>query len=92
MRQWLDVCVTEGGLLVAQQRLHKRPLLVAQMLEEWLNHYRRIAYVEGIGNDSVCAHQCLILNVPFVFVQSSDFRSVHSTPTAYGLLERWRHR
>lgn len=45
MRQWLDVCVTEGELLVAQQRLHKRPLLVAQMLEEWLNHYRRIAYV-----------------------------------------------
>ncbi|XP_035774996.1 ubiquitin thioesterase trabid-like [Anopheles albimanus] len=43
MRQWLDVCETEGGLLVAQQKLHKRPLLVAQMLEEWLNHYRRIA-------------------------------------------------
>ena len=43
MRQWLDVCVTEGGLLVAQQKLRKRPLLVAQMLEEWLNHYRRIA-------------------------------------------------
>lgn len=46
MRQWLDVCVTEGDLLVAQQKLHKRPLLVAQMLEEWLNHYRRIAYVQ----------------------------------------------
>lgn len=43
MRQWLDVCVTDGGLLVAQQKLGKRPLLVAQMLEEWLNHYRRIA-------------------------------------------------
>ncbi|XP_037030414.1 ubiquitin thioesterase trabid-like [Bradysia coprophila] len=34
MRQWLDVCMTEGGLLVAQQKLHKRPLLVAQMLEK----------------------------------------------------------
>uniref|UniRef100_A0A1I8PCM3 ubiquitinyl hydrolase 1 n=1 Tax=Stomoxys calcitrans TaxID=35570 RepID=A0A1I8PCM3_STOCA len=45
MRQWLDVCVTDGGLLVAQQKLRKRPLLVAQMLEEWLNHYRRIAQV-----------------------------------------------
>ncbi|SPP88248.1 blast:Ubiquitin thioesterase trabid [Drosophila guanche] len=45
MRQWLDVCVTDGGLLVAQQKLGKRPLLVAQMLEEWLNHYRRIAQV-----------------------------------------------
>ncbi|XP_058821550.1 ubiquitin thioesterase trabid [Topomyia yanbarensis] len=43
MRQWLEVCETEGGLLVAQQKLHKRPLLVAQLLEEWLNHYRRIA-------------------------------------------------
>ena len=43
LRQWLDVCVTDGGLLVAQQRLHKRPLLVAQMVEEWLNHYRRLA-------------------------------------------------
>lgn len=43
LRQWLDVCVTEGGILVAQQRLHKRPLLVAQMVEEWLNHYRRLA-------------------------------------------------
>ncbi|KAL5282955.1 ZRANB1 family protein [Megaselia abdita] len=43
LRQWLDVCVTDSGLLVAQQQLRKRPLLVAQMLEEWLNHYRRIA-------------------------------------------------
>lgn len=42
LRQWLDVCVTEGGITVAQQKLHKRPLLVAQMLEEWLNHYRRL--------------------------------------------------
>uniref|UniRef100_A0A6M2DDN6 ubiquitinyl hydrolase 1 n=1 Tax=Xenopsylla cheopis TaxID=163159 RepID=A0A6M2DDN6_XENCH len=45
LRQWLDVCVTEGGLLVGQQRLHKRPLLVAQMLEEWLNHYRRLVQI-----------------------------------------------
>lgn len=43
MRSWLDVCFTEGGLMVAQQKLHKRPLLVAQMLEEWLNFYRRKA-------------------------------------------------
>ncbi|XP_017771846.1 PREDICTED: ubiquitin thioesterase trabid isoform X2 [Nicrophorus vespilloides] len=43
LRQWLDVCETEGGILVAQQLLHKRPLLVAQMVEEWLNHYRRLA-------------------------------------------------
>lgn len=43
LRQWMDVCETEGGVLVAQQLLHKRPLLVAQMVEEWLNHYRRLA-------------------------------------------------
>lgn len=43
LKQWLDVCTTEGGIMVAQQKLHKRPLLVAQMLEEWLNHYRRLA-------------------------------------------------
>lgn len=43
LRQWLDVCETEGGVLVAQQFLHKRPLLVAQLIEEWLNHYRRLA-------------------------------------------------
>lgn len=43
LRQWLDVCESEGGILVAQQLLHKRPLLVAQMVEEWLNHYRRLA-------------------------------------------------
>ena len=43
MRQWLDVCMTEGGLMVAQQRLNQRPLLVAQMIEEWLNYYRRLA-------------------------------------------------
>lgn len=42
LRQWLDVCETEDRILVAQQVLHKRPLLVAQMIEEWLNHYRRL--------------------------------------------------
>jgi ubiquitin thioesterase ZRANB1 len=35
--------------LVAQQKLHKRPLLVAQMVEEWLNHYRRLAWVDWIS-------------------------------------------
>ncbi|UYV75778.1 ZRANB1 [Cordylochernes scorpioides] len=40
MRQWLDCCVTESGILVAQQRIPKRPLLVAQMVEEWLELYR----------------------------------------------------
>lgn len=42
LKQWLDVGVTESGLLVAQQKLGQPPLLVAQMVEEWLNHYRRL--------------------------------------------------
>ena len=41
LRSYLDVGVTDSGLLVAQQRIAKPPLLVAQMTEEWLNHYRR---------------------------------------------------
>lgn len=47
LRQWLDVNVTEGGILVAQQRSQGRPLLVAQMLQEWLNHYRSLAQMSG---------------------------------------------
>ncbi|XP_052752799.1 ubiquitin thioesterase trabid-like [Galleria mellonella] len=43
MRRWLSACVTSDGLLAARQQLHARPLLQAQMLEEWLNHYRRLA-------------------------------------------------
>lgn len=43
LRQWLDVCVTDSGLIVARQRVSKPPLLVAQMTEEWLNHYRKLA-------------------------------------------------
>ncbi|XP_069987549.1 ubiquitin thioesterase trabid [Penaeus vannamei] len=46
LRQWLEVCVSEGGVLVAQQHLTKKPLTVAQMTEEWLNHYRRLAQME----------------------------------------------
>ncbi|XP_076060831.1 ubiquitin thioesterase trabid [Oratosquilla oratoria] len=46
LRSWLEVCVSEGGILVAQQHLTKKPLTVAQMTEEWLNHYRRLAQME----------------------------------------------
>ncbi len=42
LRQFLDVGLTESGLLVAEQRVAKPPLLVAQMTEEWLNHYRKL--------------------------------------------------
>ena len=42
LRRWLDVAVTESGFLVAKQTVDKPPLLVAQMTEEWLNHYRKL--------------------------------------------------
>ncbi|VVC90059.1 unnamed protein product [Leptidea sinapis] len=42
VRRWTCAGVTAGGVLAARQ-LHARPLLQAQMLEEWLNHYRRLA-------------------------------------------------
>ena len=43
MREWLEVLVTESGLVVAQQSIQRPPLMVAQMTEEWLNYYRKIA-------------------------------------------------
>ena len=45
LRQWLDVRVLDpdAGLVVAVQKIQKPPLLVAQMTEEWLNHYRKLA-------------------------------------------------
>jgi len=43
MREWLEVLVTESGLVVAQQTIQRPPLMVAQMTEEWLNYYRKIA-------------------------------------------------
>lgn len=42
LRRWMDVAVTESGVLVARQAIDKPPLLVAQMTEEWLNHYRKL--------------------------------------------------
>ena len=34
------------GIMVAQQPALRPPLLVAQMTEEWLNYYRKIAQVK----------------------------------------------
>ncbi|KAG7264488.1 hypothetical protein CRUP_025568 [Coryphaenoides rupestris] len=44
LRDWLDCCVTDGGLLAALQRSSRRrgPPLVAQMLERWLDRYRQV--------------------------------------------------
>lgn len=41
LREWLHCQKTKGGLLVATQRLGKRPVAVKQMVDEWLDLYRR---------------------------------------------------
>ncbi|XP_038046166.1 ubiquitin thioesterase ZRANB1-like [Patiria miniata] len=44
LNEWFDCCYTTGGVFVAQQVHHKRrPVLIGQMVEEWLQRYRRIA-------------------------------------------------
>ncbi|XP_050396269.1 ubiquitin thioesterase zranb1 [Patella vulgata] len=45
LRDWLDCVVTKGGILAAVQKLDKRPLLVKQMVDEWLDHYRQLTHV-----------------------------------------------
>ncbi|XP_016065977.1 PREDICTED: ubiquitin thioesterase ZRANB1 isoform X2 [Miniopterus natalensis] len=44
LREWLDCCVTEGGVLVAMQKSSRRRNhpLVTQMVEKWLDRYRHI--------------------------------------------------
>lgn len=42
LAQWLDVRFINSGVMVACQRIQKQPLLVAQMVEEWMNHYRSL--------------------------------------------------
>ncbi|KAH9520370.1 Ubiquitin thioesterase Zranb1 [Bulinus truncatus] len=42
LKEWLHCQKTKGGLLVATQRLGKRPMAVKQMVDEWLDHYRRM--------------------------------------------------
>lgn len=40
MRNYLDCTVTDSGIFVAKQKIPKKPLLVAQMMEEWFDFYR----------------------------------------------------
>ncbi|KAJ8284758.1 hypothetical protein COCON_G00036080 [Conger conger] len=44
LREWLDCCVTDGGMLVAMQKSSRRRNhpLVTQMVEKWLDGYRQI--------------------------------------------------
>ena len=45
LHEWLECCVTNNGILVCKQRLSKPPLLVRQMVDEWLHWYRNLAQV-----------------------------------------------
>ncbi|KAM9715599.1 ubiquitin thioesterase ZRANB1 [Menidia menidia] len=44
LREWLDCCVTEGGMLAAMQKSSRRRNhpLVTQMVEKWLDRYRQL--------------------------------------------------
>ena len=64
LRDWLDVLVTESGLLVAQQNIERPPLMVAQMTEEWLNYYRKIAQSNSVPGSKGATKFCRF-NQPF---------------------------
>ncbi|ELU04077.1 hypothetical protein CAPTEDRAFT_178164 [Capitella teleta] len=53
LREWLDCEVTEGGLLVARQCLSKPSIPVRQMLDDWLERFRRLAHVMQAATPAV---------------------------------------
>ncbi|KAI6066590.1 Ubiquitinyl hydrolase 1 [Aix galericulata] len=68
LREWLDCCVTEGGVLVAMQKSSRRRNhpLVTQMVEKWLDRYRQIRPCTSLSDgeededdddDYCCAHK-----------------------------------
>lgn len=50
LHEWLDCVVTKGGCLVALQKTGKRPLMIKQMVDEWLEHYRQLPQVTMATN------------------------------------------
>ncbi|KAB5555859.1 hypothetical protein PHYPO_G00039000 [Pangasianodon hypophthalmus] len=44
LREWMDCCVTDGGMLAAMQKSSRRRNhpLVTQMVEKWLDGYRQL--------------------------------------------------
>ncbi|CAH1258163.1 ZRANB1 [Branchiostoma lanceolatum] len=52
LKEWMDCCVTDGGILVAQQKINKRPPLINQMMDEWMDRYRKIAHRHQQLSDS----------------------------------------
>lgn len=53
MRQYLDCCVTEEGVLVSKQKLQiKKAFPMQMMINEWLDYYRNIPMVNCNTNTS----------------------------------------
>ena len=42
MRQYLDVMISEEGILVCKQKLTKKPYPIQMMINEWIDFYRNI--------------------------------------------------
>jgi len=42
LQKRLDCCFTDGGILAAKQIITPRPVLAGQLLDEWLNRYRKM--------------------------------------------------
>ncbi|XP_002159244.2 ubiquitin thioesterase ZRANB1 [Hydra vulgaris] len=42
LQKRLDCCLTDTGILAAKQVITPRPALVSQMIDEWMNRYRKI--------------------------------------------------
>lgn len=42
LREWLDCHITNTGILVAEQHATPRPALANQMMDEWLDRYRKM--------------------------------------------------
>jgi hypothetical protein len=61
MRQYLDCCVTESGLLVAKQKISRNPYLMQQMVSEWVEHYRNVCLPKtksaSTSDSSTCTAQ-----------------------------------
>ena len=42
LREWLDCHITNTGILVAEQRVTPRSALVSQLMDEWLDRFRKM--------------------------------------------------
>ena len=41
LQKRVECCITDGGILTAKQVITPRPFLVNQMIDEWMNRYKR---------------------------------------------------